>query len=118
MDKLNRREFVSLTAAAFAGACAFCNAGMLLAESADAGAAPVEVGALSDYGKDGITEALNPQKQLFSEERLRVCLDGARGRDVGAMVEAVRAKVREFAQGEPQSDDITMLVITYNGGPQ
>jgi nitrite reductase/ring-hydroxylating ferredoxin subunit len=55
MPELNRREFVTRTAAAIAGACAFCNAGLLLGESSGGGA-PVDIGSTSDYAKDGVTD--------------------------------------------------------------
>ena len=32
------------------------------------------------------------------------------------LVEEVMAGVREFTVGEPQSDDITLLVVRYRGG--
>jgi sigma-B regulation protein RsbU (phosphoserine phosphatase) len=64
---------------------------------------------------DGVTEAMNPSDELFSDDRLR--------REVEALVEVapdtvatgIMARVKEFASGAPQSDDITIMVVHYKG---
>jgi len=64
---------------------------------------------------DGITEAMNPKKQLYSEQRLQECLLNLKGRNVTEMIHGVREDVRGFAQSAPQSDDMTMLALKYYG---
>jgi sigma-B regulation protein RsbU (phosphoserine phosphatase) len=64
---------------------------------------------------DGVTEAMNPQKQLFSEERLKEGLCRAQDKDIKDIVGSIRQDLRDYVQDEPQSDDITMLVLKYNG---
>ena len=64
---------------------------------------------------DGVTEAMDPQKRLFSEKRLQQVLTALPNRDVSALIGALRAEIRLFAGAEPQSDDITMLNIKYFG---
>jgi sigma-B regulation protein RsbU (phosphoserine phosphatase) len=64
---------------------------------------------------DGVTEAMNPDSQLFSDERLKECLSGLKDKDVKEIISAVREQIAEFAQGALQSDDITMLALKYNG---
>lgn len=64
---------------------------------------------------DGITEAMNVAKQVYSEERLievvrKSCTESAAG-----IVEAIKTSVTSYAAGFPQSDDITVLVFRYNG---
>lgn len=64
---------------------------------------------------DGVTEARNRSGEFFGEDRLERCLaDGPE--DVSAVIESIHACVRKFAFGEPQSDDITMLALRFNGG--
>ncbi len=67
---------------------------------------------------DGVTEAVNPKEELFGEGRLSLALAVAPpvpGTDLKTAVDTVRRIVREHAGGTPQSDDITMLLIRYNG---
>ena len=66
---------------------------------------------------DGITEAMNAQKQLFSEARLKACLASLRTRDLTEIVSGVRQQLAAHVQSEPQSDDITMLALRYKGPP-
>ena len=61
---------------------------------------------------DGVTEAMNCSKQLFGEERLLQTLS-ANNASPQEIVELIRAEVSEFAGAEPQSDDITLLVMRY-----
>ena len=64
---------------------------------------------------DGVTEAMNPAGQLFSDERLKQCLSNLKGKDIRDIIRGIRAEVETFAQGRPQSDDITMLALEYKG---
>ncbi len=64
---------------------------------------------------DGVTEAMNPQKQLFSEERLKMCLLNLKNKEITDLIRGVREDIKNFAEGFSQSDDITMLALKYNG---
>ncbi|HON99304.1 MAG TPA: SpoIIE family protein phosphatase [Syntrophales bacterium] len=64
---------------------------------------------------DGVTEAMNEQGELFSEERLLATVAARAGGAPEEMAGAVLAAVRGFAGGAPQSDDITILVLRYDG---
>jgi serine phosphatase RsbU (regulator of sigma subunit)/C4-dicarboxylate-specific signal transduction histidine kinase len=64
---------------------------------------------------DGVTEAMNPRSEFFSEERLKTTLSSLQDRQIVDLVSGVRDAVRNFAQGAPQSDDITMLALQYKG---
>jgi sigma-B regulation protein RsbU (phosphoserine phosphatase) len=67
---------------------------------------------------DGVTEAMDEQGRLYSEARLLNCLNDLCGRSVADIVHGVRADIETFTGGTEQSDDITMLVIEFNGnGP-
>jgi len=64
---------------------------------------------------DGVTEAMNPQKELFSKKRLQMTLSNLKDKDVTGIIQGVREEIEKFAQGAPQYDDITMLVLKFNG---
>lgn len=62
---------------------------------------------------DGVTEAANMTKDLYNDERLQACLAQTKGFEATQIVEAVFQDVKKFADGAPQSDDITLLVLRY-----
>jgi len=64
---------------------------------------------------DGVTEAANRKDKLFTEERLEAVLRVDAGHPTKAIIEAVAAAVRSFADGAPQADDITALAIRRVG---
>ncbi len=67
---------------------------------------------------DGVTEALNPDRQLFSEERLRKTLSETKPAGTKELVDRVEKAVESFSQGSQQADDITMIAVTFSGpGP-
>ncbi len=64
---------------------------------------------------DGVTEAKNPEDKLYGEDRLLKALQDNPKKDVTEMIHKIRTTVTRHANGAPQSDDITMLAITYRG---
>ncbi|HQR32270.1 MAG TPA: SpoIIE family protein phosphatase [Blastocatellia bacterium] len=64
---------------------------------------------------DGVTEAMTEQGEEFSEERLAQALARAEQCSLQETTRLVSDAVREFADGAPQSDDLTMLIVQYNG---
>jgi sigma-B regulation protein RsbU (phosphoserine phosphatase) len=64
---------------------------------------------------DGVTEAMNPGLELFGSQRLLQDVEEARNRPIETMVANVMDKVSAFAGEEPQADDITILVVRYQG---
>ena len=64
---------------------------------------------------DGVTEALNPEEQLYSDERFLETVRNRPWESARSLVDAVRANVAEFSQTAPQADDITMLALCYVG---
>lgn len=64
---------------------------------------------------DGVTEAMNLEAKLFSGERLKQSLSNLEGKDITNIIHEIRVQIKAFAQGMPQSDDITMLALKYNG---
>ena len=65
---------------------------------------------------DGVTEAMNPQKQLYGTRRLQACLEQHGGAAVADVLKAVKQDLALHVQSEPQSDDITMLGVRYLSG--
>jgi phosphoserine phosphatase RsbU/P len=66
---------------------------------------------------DGVTEAANRNDEFFAEERLEAVLRDVTGRPANVIIKAVADAVRNFADGAPQSDDITALAIGRVGEP-
>lgn len=64
---------------------------------------------------DGVTEAADPRQQLFSEQRLLACVARHGRQPVREIIAGVRAAVASHVLDEPQSDDLTMLVLRYKG---
>jgi phosphoserine phosphatase RsbU/P len=62
---------------------------------------------------DGVTEAEDPQAIQFGMERLEKLLSAVGGRPALKIVESVMAHVAEFANGAPQSDDITCAALAF-----
>ncbi len=60
---------------------------------------------------DGVSEATDPQGEMYEEERLRRFLLNSRDQSPEELTESVVDEIRAFMGGAPQSDDITMLVL-------
>jgi len=64
---------------------------------------------------DGVTEAFNSEEQMYGEERLENYLQNHSSHSIEAIVLESIQDVTGFSAGIPQSDDITVLAIRYNG---
>ena len=64
---------------------------------------------------DGITEAMNVDQEEFTEARLETVLAEGRDLPVASVLENVTSAVVKFAGGAEQSDDITCIVLRYDG---
>ncbi|MBM3890773.1 MAG: HAMP domain-containing protein [Verrucomicrobia bacterium] len=64
---------------------------------------------------DGVTEARNPSREFFGDDRLRDFAGARCSASPKEMVEALIAAVRSYAGGEEQADDITLLALRYRG---
>lgn len=62
---------------------------------------------------DGVTEAMNPQGELFSKERLESILNNASTKKlkIKDIITHLRKEIDKFADGAERSDDITMLAF-------
>lgn len=68
-------------------------------------------GALLLMYTDGISEAFNPQGELFGEAQILHTIRKQQGQPALAIQEALLSSVFAFAGTEPQLDDITLLVL-------
>jgi ammonium transporter len=66
---------------------------------------------------DGVTEAMSPERELYSEERLEELLEGADLVSTEHAVDLIFDSVVEHADTAEQSDDITILALAFAGIP-
>ena len=66
---------------------------------------------------DGVTEAMNRQLALYGDDRLINLMDGPimRSAPADCILSELKSDVLAYADGAPQSDDITMLFLHYLG---
>jgi serine phosphatase RsbU (regulator of sigma subunit) len=60
---------------------------------------------------DGVTEAMDPDGNLFGEERLFEIIRAHHTSSAGEIITAIVQAVRTFAGTAPQSDDLTLIVV-------
>ncbi|MBI4081894.1 MAG: SpoIIE family protein phosphatase [Candidatus Lambdaproteobacteria bacterium] len=64
---------------------------------------------------DGIAEWPHPGGELFGYDRLIEVLEETRGSAIDTALDAVLARARDFAAGNPCQDDVTILGFEYRG---
>src|SRR5262249_30711104 len=64
---------------------------------------------------DGVSEALSAAGEEFGEARILEIVNASRGGSNGGTLQALMTAVSRFAQGAPQNDDITAMVVQYLG---
>lgn len=67
---------------------------------------------------DGVNEAMNEKKELYGEEHLLNFCKGEEEKSVSEITSDICTSVHQHAGNEPQSDDITVLVLRYKGQPK
>ena len=60
---------------------------------------------------DGVTDTVDPSGQEYGEERLQKFLAGQAGRTADEVRGAVEEQLEQHAQGTPQPDDLTMVIV-------
>ena len=60
---------------------------------------------------DGLTDAENPQEEMFGEERLLEIIRQEAPSGSHALEQSFLKAIEEFTQGMPQTDDITFVVV-------
>jgi sigma-B regulation protein RsbU (phosphoserine phosphatase) len=62
---------------------------------------------------DGVTEAMNPDDELFGVPRLREALTGQPECPLENIQKCILESVENFARGAHQADDLTLLILRY-----
>ena len=62
---------------------------------------------------DGVTEAANWERKLFSEERLVRAVSAHSREPIRELAGKTLSEVESFIEKAPQSDDITILILKY-----
>ena len=60
---------------------------------------------------DGITEAMNPDSDLFGEARLRRLVEEHGHLDSGELRERIMREIESFVGAANQHDDMTMILV-------
>jgi phosphoserine phosphatase RsbU/P len=71
---------------------------------------PLVPGDIMVVFSDGITEAVNPNQELFGEERLADLLEQHRSESAAGIIESIIRGVKLHAAAAPQMDDMTIIV--------
>jgi len=64
---------------------------------------------------DGVTEAMNRDQELYSDQRFIELMHTLKDRSVDEIIRGIIESVDAFCQDEPRSDDITLMAIRFNG---
>jgi serine phosphatase RsbU (regulator of sigma subunit) len=72
---------------------------------------PIAGGDLLFFFTDGVSEAMDAEGECFGEWRLSTALAAHAGLTPGAIRDRLVEEVAAFVQGQPQHDDITMVIL-------
>ncbi len=64
---------------------------------------------------DGVTEAMDPDMNMFKEERLESYLRTVNGSTIHDVVKGSVAEIKKHTREAPQFDDITVMTLRYTG---
>jgi sigma-B regulation protein RsbU (phosphoserine phosphatase) len=64
---------------------------------------------------DGVTEAFNSDGEVFSDDRLLQLVNNHQTDGSMQLVRKIQQEIKLFVKNADQSDDITILAVTYNG---
>lgn len=60
---------------------------------------------------DGVIEAMNPESELFSHQRMVESIHATEDPEPGSLIERMHDALADFTGEAPQSDDITMVAV-------
>ena len=66
---------------------------------------------------DGLTEARDGANRLYGTQRLAAALQANAHLPADALRDALLADVRAYSAGQPQRDDITVIVAEFSPAP-
>jgi serine phosphatase RsbU (regulator of sigma subunit) len=79
---------------------------------------PLEPGDTLVLFSDGVTEAADPEDQMFGIPRLSEALAGHHDAPLDQLQKRVVDSIENFARGASQADDITLLLIRFRAASQ
>ena len=71
----------------------------------------LEIGDVLIAYTDGVTEAENPQSEFWGQQRLEKLLRSCHDRTPKEIIRSVLDEVADFSKGNPQRDDVTLVVV-------
>jgi len=123
LDRDGRLEFInaghpspillrgSETAEPFAAGS--CPVGLVPTANYAAAFAELQPGDTLVLFSDGVTEAVDPDDNLYGVARLREALAGQQDAPLSQIQKVVLESVDQFARGASQADDVTLLLVRY-----
>jgi sigma-B regulation protein RsbU (phosphoserine phosphatase) len=72
---------------------------------------PLETNDVVILYTDGVTEAINQRQEMFGEERLHNVVKAGADLSAQDLMQKILDQIRSFCGNQPQSDDITLMVI-------
>ncbi|MRS01911.1 GAF domain-containing protein [bacterium] len=75
----------------------------------------LEFGETLLFYTDGVTEAFSAEGELFSEPRLINALQNSTASSADELLASIEKLIQDFRNGEPPSDDLTMIALRRNG---
>jgi sigma-B regulation protein RsbU (phosphoserine phosphatase) len=72
---------------------------------------PLRSGEVLVFYTDGFTEAMNTRGEEFGETRLVEAIGKHRNKSAGEIIKGLCEEIREYTEGKPQHDDMTMVVL-------
>ncbi len=76
---------------------------------------PLKPGECLVVFSDGVSEALSATGEEFGDDRIIAAVRSSLGRNAEGVLDDLIAAVKAFATGAAQNDDVTALVIRYQG---
>jgi sigma-B regulation protein RsbU (phosphoserine phosphatase) len=78
---------------------------------------PIKPGDLFFFFTDGVSEAMDAEGACFGESRVSAFLSAHADLEPDAIRDRLVKDVAAFAQGQPQHDDLTMLIVKIGDAP-
>ena len=60
---------------------------------------------------DGVSEAMNKDGKEYGDERFEEIVINLKDKSANDILDGIKSYVQKFAEGSPQSDDITMIIM-------
>ncbi len=95
-----------------------CPVGLIAGTEYKAARVKLEIGDTLVLFSDGVTEAADPDEELFGVHRLREALAGRHDAPLDHLQKAVFDSIENFTRGASQADDITLLLVRFREATQ